>query len=463
MKPLSIVILAAGMGTRMRSNLPKPLHPIGGRPMLDHVINSARALNPQKLIVVYGHKGELLQEAFSHHKDLIWAEQKTFNGTGDAMRYALPFCGKDHNVLVLYGDTPLINPTTLKTLVAKLEEAPLSWLTALSPTPFGYGRIIRDNQKKMVAIVEEKDATTEEKEIQEINTGIFTTTVAFLQKALPKLTNQNSQREYYLTDIASIAVREGLTISTSEEDAERIQGVNDRLQLANLEAYYQKEKAKELMLNGITLEKPESLTIQGTVQNGFDCVIGANVTLKGQVILGQNVKIGTGSCLKNVVIGDNTTIEPYSIIENATIENDASIGPFARLREGSHIHEGAKVGNFVETKQTTLGKGSKANHLSYIGDSEIGEKVNIGAGTITCNYDGANKFKTIIKDEAFIGSNSALVAPVTIGKQATVAAGTTLTKDVADYTLALNKLERKEVSSWERPKKKKPLEDQEES
>ncbi len=455
MKPLSIVILAAGLGSRMKSELPKPLHKIGGKPMLEHVLQSARTLNPTKLVVVFGHRGEALKEAFSDADDITWAEQKTFEGTGDAMRYALPYCVPESNVLVLYGDTPLINPDTLTELVGKLESTDLAWLTATMENPFGYGRIIRDHNDHMISIIEEKDANATEKAICEINTGIFATTFTFLYNALPKLTNQNQQNEYYLTDIAGIAVDGSINIETISEDPERIRGVNDRIQLAELEAYYQREKAKELMRNGITLDKPETLTIKGTVQNGFDCHIEANVVLEGHIVLGKNVHIGTGCVLTDVVIGDNTEIKPYTVMVGASVGKNASVGPFARIREKSQIMDETRIGNFVETKNTHLGHGSKASHLTYLGDADIGEHVNVGAGVITCNYDGVNKFKTTINNGAFIGSNSSLVAPVSIGVDATVAAGTVVAKDVPDHALALNKIEAKRISDWERPAKKK--------
>ncbi|GGZ86018.1 bifunctional protein GlmU [Ignatzschineria indica] len=453
MKKLSIVILAAGLGSRMKSALPKPLHKIGGKPMLEHVLESARKLNPDRLIVVYGHRGEELQAAFTHHEDITWAKQETFEGTGDAMKYALPYTIEDSTVLVLYGDTPLIRAETLEELVKNAENTRLNWLISSVENPTGYGRIIRDHNHHMIAIIEEKDANETEKEIKEINTGIFAICQNFLKEALPQIDNDNQQNEYYLTDVAKLAVQNGITIHTIEEDPAVIQGVNDRIQLANLERYYQQEMAKQLMLNGITIDHPDSLTIRGRVQNDLDCHIEANVILEGKVILGKNVVIRTGSVLKNVVIDDNTIIHPYSVIENASIGANASIGPFARIRENSKLGDNTRIGNFVETKNSTLAEGAKASHLAYLGDATIGKESNIGAGVITCNYDGANKHQTIIGDHAFIGSNSSLVAPVKIGNHAATAAGSIVPKDVKDHTLVRNRLEAIHVENWEIPKK----------
>lgn len=441
MKQLSIVILAAGLGSRMKSELPKPLHKIGGKPMLEHVLHCARQLNPDRLIVVYGHRGEELKAAFTHHDDITWAKQETFEGTGDAMKYALPHTLEDSTVLVLYGDTPLIQAPTLQKLVDNAEKTRLNWLISTVENPTGYGRVIRDHNHHMIAIIEEKDANETEKEIKEINTGIFAICQSFLKEALPQINNDNQQQEYYLTDVAKLAVKNSITIHTFEENPALIQGVNDRVQLATLERYYQKEMAKQLMLNGITIDDPESLTIRGTVKNDLDCHIEPNVILEGTIVLGKNVTIRTGSVLKDVVIGDNTTIHPYSVIEKASIGKNVDVGPFARVRENSKLGDHTRVGNFVETKNTTLGNGSKAGHLTYLGDAIIGIESNIGAGTITCNYDGTLKHRTIIGDHVFIGSNSSLVAPVTIGDHAATAAGAIVPKDVKANTLIRNRLE----------------------
>ena len=454
MKKLSIVILAAGLGSRMKSALPKPLHKIGGKPMLEHVLESARKLNPDCLVVVYGHRGEELQAAFTHHEDITWAKQETFEGTGDAMKYALPYTIEDSTVLVLYGDTPLINHETLEKLVKNAEKTRLNWLISTVDNPTGYGRIIRDHNGHMIAIIEEKDANETEKEIHEINTGIFAICQNFLANALPQIDNNNQQEEYYLTDVAKLAVANDITIHTFNEVPALIQGVNDRVQLATLERYYQKEMAKQLMLNGITVDDPTSLTIRGKVQNDIDCHIEPNVILEGKVVLGKNVTIRTGSVLKDVVIGDNTIIHPYSVIEKAVIGKNADIGPFARVRENTKLGDNTRIGNFVETKNSTLGNGSKASHLTYLGDATIGTETNIGAGVITCNYDGANKFKTVIGDNAFIGSNSSLIAPVNIGNNAATAAGSIVPKDVKDNTLVRNRLEAIHVENWVAPKKR---------
>lgn len=456
MNTLSIVILAAGLGSRMKSELPKPLHKIGGKPMLSHVLESARKLNPDRLIVVYGHRGEVLKEAYQNEEDITWVEQKSFEGTGDAMRYALPSTLSDSKILVLYGDTPLINHETLAKLTELVTpKTPLAWLTSVVDDPTGYGRIIRDHNNEMVAIIEEKDANENERAICEMNTGIFVTTEPFLQSALPQLNNDNQQEEYYLTDIAKIAVEEELPILTLQENPQLILGVNDRVQLAELEAVYQQKRAEELMRNGVTLDRPETLTIKGQIKNGMDCHIAANVTLSGNIILGRNVTIEAGVILKDVVIGDNSTIRAYSVIEGAKIGTSVSIGPFARLREGSDINDHAHIGNFVETKNTQLGEGSKVGHLTYLGDASIGDRVNVGAGVITCNYDGANKFNTRVEDDVFIGSHNSLVAPVTLKKGATTAAGAIITKDIEAEELALNTIELKRIPQWKRPKKEK--------
>lgn len=455
MKQLSIVILAAGLGSRMKSALPKPLHKIGGKPMLEHVLESARKLNPDRLVVVYGHRGEELKAAFTHHEDITWAKQETFEGTGDAMKYALPYTLKDSTVLVLYGDTPLIDANTLEELVKNAEKTRLNWLISTVENPTGYGRIIRDHNHHMVAIIEEKDANEMEKQIHEINTGIFAVCQNFLSEALPQIDNLNQQEEYYLTDIAKLAVANDITIHTFNEVPALIQGVNDRIQLATLERYYQKEMAKQLMLNGVTIDNPDSLTIRGKVQNDLDCHIEANVILEGNIVLGKNVTIRTGSVLKDVVIDDNTTIHPYSVVEKAVIGKNADIGPFARIRENTKLGDNTRIGNFVETKNSTFADGAKASHLSYLGDATIGVESNIGAGVITCNYDGANKFKTVIGDHAFIGSNSSLIAPVTIGNHAATAAGSIVPKDVKDNTLVRNRLEAIHVENWVTPKKEK--------
>ena len=371
MKQLSIVILAAGLGSRMKSALPKPLHKIGGKPMLEHVLESARKLNPDRLVVVYGHRGEELKAAFTHHEDITWAKQETFEGTGDAMKYALPYTLKDSTVLVLYGDTPLIDANTLEELVKNAEKTRLNWLISTVENPTGYGRIIRDHNHHMVAIIEEKDANEMEKQIHEINTGIFAVCQNFLSEALPQIDNHNQQEEYYLTDIAKLAVANEITIHTFNEVPALIQGVNDRIQLATLERYYQKEMAKQLMLNGVTIDNPDSLTIRGKVQNDLDCHIEANVILEGNIVLGKNVTIRTGSVLKDVVIDDNTTIHPYSVVEKAVIGKNADIGPFARIRENTKLGDNTRIGNFVETKNTIVGEGTKVIMMARINSKPL--------------------------------------------------------------------------------------------
>ena len=455
--PLNVVILAAGQGKRMQSYLPKPLHQLAGKPMLDHVLDTVRALKPEKLIVVYGHEGQQLLAAYPstnpHNSDITFVEQKTFLGTGDAMKYAMPALDSAAKVLVLYADTPLIDAHDLKKMVDECDENTLSWLSVCLDNPTGYGRIIRSGSDQMEAIIEEKDATPEQKDIKEINSGIFVAPARFLNEALPKLQTNNTQGEYYLTDIALLATQANLEIKVTQGDPLTVRGVNDRIQLAQLERLYQAKATQKLMLAGATLIDPARVDVRGDVSVGKDCLIDINVIFEGSVTLGDQVSIGAGSIIKNTTIESGTEILPYSVIEGATIGKNAHIGPFARIRPHSVICDTAKVGNFVETKNVELGVGAKANHLTYVGDATIGAHVNLGAGTITCNYDGNNKFKTIIKDHAFIGSNTALVAPVSIGINATVGAGSTISQDIPDQTLAFTRAPLIQKTGWTRPAK----------
>ncbi len=455
MKALSVVILAAGKGTRMKSSLPKPLHEIGGQPMLSHVLASARKLNPAQLIVIYGHEGEKLQAAYKNETDITWIEQETFLGTGDAMKYAMPKILPDSNVLVLYGDTPLIDAETLQLMLDKVDDQNITWLTVEADQPFGYGRIIRNEANEMVAIVEEKDANAEQKQITEVNSGLFAISSQVLAETLPKLSNDNQQQEYYLTDVVKLALENNLTIQTVAGDFTLLRGVNDRVQLAELEAIYQNQQRKKLMLSGVTLIAPESVYIRGEIKlKGQDIVIEPNVILSGVVSLGNNVHIGQGSNITDAKLSDGVVVHPYSMIESSLLCENVSIGPYARLRTNSVLRANSKVGNFVETKNMTLGEGSKANHLTYLGDATIGTNVNIGAGTITCNYDGANKHQTIIEDDVFIGSNSALVAPVEIKKGATVGAGSVISSTITAGALALTRATLRQIQNWRRPSKK---------
>lgn len=455
MKALSVVILAAGKGTRMKSALPKPLHEIGGKPMLSHVLSTARELDPAQLIVIYGHEGEKLKAAYQDEADITWVEQKTFLGTGDAMKYAMPAILPNSNVLVLYADTPLIDAKTLQAMLGKVDEQNLCWLTVEADQPFGYGRIIRNDTGNMVAIVEEKDASDVQKAITEVNSGLFAISSNVLATTLPRISDDNQQKEFYLTDVVKLALEDGLSIQTTAGDFTLLRGVNDRVQLSELEAIYQNQQRKKLMLSGVTMIAPETVYIRGEVKlKGQDIIIEPNVTLSGVVSLGNNVQIGQGSHITDAKLCDGVVVHPYSMIESSLLYENVAIGPYARLRTNSILKANSKVGNFVETKNITLGEGSKANHLTYLGDAQIGTGVNIGAGTITCNYDGANKHKTIIEDDVFIGSNSSLVAPVEIKKGATVGAGSTISSSIESGALAITRATLRQIQNWKRPTKK---------
>lgn len=455
MKALSVVILAAGKGTRMKSALPKPLHEIGGQPMLSHVLATARELDPAQLIVIYGHEGEKLKAAYTAETDITWVEQKTFLGTGDAMKYAMPEILPNSNVLVLYADTPLIDAKTLQSMLDKVDEQNLCWLTVEADQPFGYGRIIRNDVGNMVAIVEEKDANDVQTAITEVNSGLFAISSAVLATTLPRISDDNQQKEFYLTDVVQLALEDGLSIQTAAGDFTLLRGVNDRVQLSELEAIYQNQQRKKLMLSGVTMLAPETVYIRGEVKlKGQDIIIEPNVTLSGVVSLGNNVHIGQGSHITDAKLCDDVVVHPYSMIESSLLYNHVAIGPYARLRTNSILKANSKVGNFVETKNITLGEGSKANHLTYLGDAQIGAGVNIGAGTITCNYDGANKHQTIIEDNVFIGSNSSLVAPVEIKAGATVGAGSTIASSISEGSLALTRATLRQIPNWKRPSKK---------
>ncbi len=454
MTQLSVVILAAGKGTRMYSDLPKVLHPIAGKPMVKHVIDTAKQLSAKQIHLIYGHGGDLLQQRLSS-EPVNWVLQAEQLGTGHAMQQAAPFFADDENILMLYGDAPLITPATLEKLIAAKPENGIALLTVVLDNPTGYGRIIRENGS-VVAIVEQKDANPEQLKIQEINTGVMVASGASFKKWLSQLDNNNAQGEYYITDVIAMANRDGYKVEAVQaSDLMEVEGANNRLQLAALERYYQKTQAEKLLLAGVTLIDPARFDLRGTVTHGKDVVIDVNVILEGDIKLGNNVKIGAGAILKNVVLGDNVEIKPYSVLEDSVIGESADVGPFARLRPGTELAAKAHVGNFVEIKKSTIGVGSKVGHLTYIGDSEIGANVNIGAGTITCNYDGANKFKTIIGDNVFVGSDTQLVAPVTVANGATIGAGSTITKDVAADELVITRVPQRHIQGWQRPTKKK--------
>ncbi|WP_034918204.1 bifunctional UDP-N-acetylglucosamine diphosphorylase/glucosamine-1-phosphate N-acetyltransferase GlmU [Erwinia sp. 9145] len=451
---ISVVILAAGKGTRMYSDLPKVLHLLAGKPMVQHVIDAANRVGADQVHLVYGHGGELLQSTLTDPA-LNWVLQAEQLGTGHAMQQAAPHFADDEDILMLYGDVPLISVETLQRLRAAKPEGGIALLTVILENPTGYGRILRENGS-VVGIVEQKDASAEQLAIHEINTGILLANGADLKRWLSKLTNNNAQGEYYITDIIALAHQEGRVIEavhpsrTTETD-----GVNNRLQLATLERVYQAGQAEKLLLAGVMLRDPSRFDLRGELTHGRDVVIDTNVIIEGKVTLGDRVKIGSGCVIKNCVIGDDCDISPYSVLEDAELAPACTVGPFARLRPGSELAEGAHVGNFVEMKKATLGKGSKAGHLSYLGDAEIGANVNIGAGTITCNYDGVNKSKTVIGDDVFVGSDTQLVAPVTVPAGATIAAGTTVMKDVAARGLVYNRKDQQLKADWQRPVKKK--------
>ncbi len=451
---LSVIILAAGAGTRMRSSKPKVLHRLAGMPMVEHVYNTSRALGADQVQLVYGHGGELLKQQCRHF-DVEWAIQEEQLGTAHAVEQASVNIDDDDIALILYGDVPLIKAQTLDTLVKKVTGDNVSLLTVVLDDPAGYGRIVRDNNK-VTAIVEHKDASDEIRKIREVNTGIMALRAGYLNACLKKIDNNNSQGEFYLTDVIALAVKDGNeVVATQVEHSYEVEGVNDRKQLARLERIFQADVADRLLTQGIGLADPLRLDVRGELKVGSDSFIDINCLFEGEVTIGSNVSVGPGCIIKDSSIADDCIIKPYSVIENAIIDNKTEVGPFARLRPGTHLQTNSRVGNFVEIKHTELGENSKASHLSYLGDSEIGKNVNIGAGTITCNYDGANKFKTIIKDGAFIGSDSQLVAPVTIGENATIGAGSTITSDAEDNCLTLSRNPQRQVRGWRRPTKRK--------
>jgi len=448
---LQVVILAAGKGTRMRSSLPKVLHPVAGRPMVSHVIETAQQLGAAQVHLVYGHGGELLQQRLS--AQVNWVLQAEQLGTGHAVAQAMPAIADGDNVLVLYGDTPLISQATLERLLAVQPQGGIGLLTVNLANPTGYGRILRQ-QGAVVGIVEQKDATAEQLAINEVNTGVLVAPAAQLKGWLAGLTCQNAQGEYYLTDVIAAAHAAGAPIATAQpEQAWETEGANNRLQLAQLERHYQRRAAEQLMLDGVTLLDPARFDLRGSLRCGEDVIIDANVIIEGEVSLGNRVQIGAGCVLKSCHIGDDSVISPYTVIESSKLATGTTIGPFARLRPGCELAADVHVGNFVEVKNARLGVGTKAGHLSYLGDSEIGANVNVGAGTITCNYDGANKHKTIIEDDVFVGSDTQLVAPVTVRKGATIGAGTTVTREVGENELVITRVPQRHIANWQRPVK----------
>jgi bifunctional UDP-N-acetylglucosamine pyrophosphorylase/glucosamine-1-phosphate N-acetyltransferase len=450
---VNVVILAAGQGKRMHSDLPKVLHRLAGRPLLAHVLDCARALGPERIAVVYGYGGEAVREAIAD-ESLAWVKQEPQLGTGHALQQALPALAKSAHTLVLYGDVPLTQAATLRSLVRAAADG-IAMLTVELDDPSGYGRIVREGGA-VKRIVEEKDASPAERAIREVNTGIMALPTARLAGWLASLRNDNAQREYYLTDVVALAVGQGVRVSAVQPGATwETLGVNSKGQLAELERAHQRLVAGRLLDAGVSLADPARIDVRGRLECGRDVAIDVNCVFEGDVALGDRVSVGAHCVLRNVRIGADTRIEPFCHLEEADIGRACRIGPYARLRPGARLAEDVHVGNFVEVKASTIGAGSKANHLAYIGDSEVGRNVNVGAGTITCNYDGANKHRTIIEDDVFIGSDTQLVAPVRVGRGATLGAGTTLTEDAPPGQLTISRARQATVPGWKRPEKKK--------
>jgi bifunctional UDP-N-acetylglucosamine pyrophosphorylase/glucosamine-1-phosphate N-acetyltransferase len=450
---LNIVILAAGKGTRMHSNTPKVLHQIGGKSILAHVIECAKSLNPQKIIVVYGYGGETVREAFAHEA-ITWVSQAEQLGTGHAVQQAAPFLDAHALTLVLLGDVPLVDVDTCQKLTA-LAHDKLAILSFNKPDPTGYGRIVRADSGNVTAIIEHKDASAAQRQIIEVNTGMMAMPNAYLQQWLPQLTNNNAQGEYYLTDIVALAVQQKVdVVAEITPDEWSVTGINSKTDLSQIERVYQQRVANRLMQQGVTLRDPARLDVRGTLTCGRDVEIDVNCVFEGDVTLGDNVKVAANCVIKNANIKAGVQIAPFTHIDDTEIGENSRIGPYARLRPGTVLQRDTHIGNFVELKNAQVDVGSKVNHLSYVGDAVLGKAVNIGAGTITCNYDGANKFKTVIEDGAFIGSDSQLVAPVTIGQNATIAAGSTITRDApADALTFCRAKEQKSIVGWKRPVK----------
>jgi len=451
---LNIVILAAGLGKRMHSMLPKVLHPLAGKPLLAHVLDTARALSPRQICVVYGHGGEAVPKALEDAA-LVWVRQEPQLGTGHALMQALPHLSHDGMTLVLYGDVPLTSVETLKKLISMAADETFALLTVELTDPSGYGRIVRGDTGAVVAIVEEKDAKGSQRKIQEINTGIMVIPNRYLHGWLHQLENNNAQKEYYLTDVVAMAVRDGIRVESGQpiHDWETT-GINSKAQLADLERIYQGEYAGKLLEQGVTLADPSRIDIRGQLACGRDVSIDVGCIFEGDVQLGDGVRVGAYTILKNVKVAAGSAIAPFSLIEATEIGKDCRIGPYARIRPGSRLADEVHIGNFVEVKNSVIARGSKANHLSYIGDAVIGKSVNIGAGTITCNYDGANKHQTIIEDNVFVGSDTQLVAPVKVTQGSTIGAGSTITRDTPPETLTLSRAKQMSVEGWKRPVKK---------
>ncbi|MGZ5072393.1 MAG: bifunctional UDP-N-acetylglucosamine diphosphorylase/glucosamine-1-phosphate N-acetyltransferase GlmU [Usitatibacter sp.] len=453
-QPLQVVILAAGQGKRMHSSLPKVVHPLAGRPLLSHVIDAARELAPETLCVVVGHAAEAVRRSIAAD-GISWAVQERQLGTGHAVLQAMPHLRDEGMVLVLYGDVPLIAPQTLRSLVAAAGDSGLALLTQELADPKGYGRIVRDPAGRVVRIVEEKDASAAERAIREVNTGILAAPRRRLAAWLAALRNDNAQGEYYLTDVVAAAAADATRIETRHPGApHECLGVNSKVELASLERRLQMNEASRLLESGVTLADPARIDVRGELVCGRDVTIDVNCIFEGRVSLADGVRIGANCILRDATVGARTEVKPFTLIEEAAIGADARIGPYARIRPGTTLADEVHVGNFVEVKASTFGRGSKANHLAYVGDSSVGSAINIGAGTITCNYDGASKHRTVIEDDVHIGSDVQLVAPVTVGKGATIAAGATIVKDVPPGGLTLTEAKQVTKPGWKRPRKK---------
>ncbi len=452
---MEVIVLAAGQGKRMRSVLPKVLQPLAAKPMLGHVLDTARVLEARRIVVVYGHGGEVVREALDA-PDLAWARQDPPQGTGHAVQQAMPLVDDGDIALILYGDVPLIGVPTLQRLMAAASDRQLALLTVDMNDPTGYGRIIRNDAGKVTCIVEEKDASPEQRQVREVNTGILAAPVERLRGWLANLKNDNAQGEYYLTDIIAMAVADGLDVVTTQPDAfEETLGVNNKTQLAELERIHQRNIARGLTDAGVTVIDPARIDVRGTLTCGRDVEIDVNCIFEGKVELADGVRVGANCVIRNATIGAGTKIAPFSHIEDTTMGAACAIGPYARTRPGTVLGEDVHLGNFVEVKNSVIANHSKANHLAYVGDADIGQRVNVGAGTITCNYDGANKFRTIIEDDVFIGSDTQLVAPVRVGKGATLGAGTTLSKDAPAGELTVSRAKQVSIPGWKRPVKVK--------
>jgi bifunctional UDP-N-acetylglucosamine pyrophosphorylase/glucosamine-1-phosphate N-acetyltransferase len=453
MKPLNVVILAAGKGTRMYSAKPKVLHALAGKPLVAHVLDCAQSLNPEKICVVYGHGGESVPQAMAKYR-ASYALQEPQLGTGHAVQQAVPHLSDNSQTLVLYGDVPLIQQKTLHQMLQS--GGLMALLTVNMPNPAGYGRIVRDESGSVVGIVEEKDATDAQRLITEVNTGIMLVDSTLLRQCLAKLGNNNAQGEYYLTDVVELAVAQGVMIHTTQPAYEwEIHGINNKSQLAVLERTWQQVQATALLAQGVTLADPARIDVRGNLQCDQDVEIDVGCIFEGSVKLASNVQIGAYCVIKNATIAEGTQVAPYSHIDSSEVGENCHIGPYARLRPGTKLHNDVHVGNFVEIKNSEIAHASKANHLSYIGDATIGSRVNVGAGTITCNYDGANKFRTIIEDDVFIGSDTQLVAPVTVGRGTTIGAGSTITRNTPPDELTLSRSKQMTIPGWSRPVKKK--------